>query len=460
MPAVRAGFPRTIASTAAVAFAGQLLTHALALLGTLIISRALGPSGRGELAVALAAATSFAAVCFISLEFANTYFFAQKQLDLRAIARVATTAALLLAPAALLLQFVFFVGARDTVFAGVGTVAVLVAALTVPFSMHLNWLMGLFQLGSRLVRSQAAMAAGAAAQFIGAVVLALIGQLTVVTALLLYALKVAVAWLLHLVWGASFLTLRPSRDRSVVARVMTYGLRLHPAFLLWFLLLRVDILLVNAVLGTRAAGLYSITVVVAEVILILSTPLAAAVLPSQAAGDIGHSAALTFKAVRITCLLAAALSVIFAGTMWFLIPLVFGSEFAPAYDALLALLPGIVCMAAYRPLYNWLLRDGRAGRMTAITATAFAANVILNLLLLPLFGIVGAGIASFIAYAALAAALIAWGLRLGGLGVREALLPRREDVESFRRQARLALPLVRRMTLARQKTPAPPDAPG
>jgi len=418
-----------------VAFGGQLVIHGLALLGTLVVSRALGPTGRGEFAVALAAATSFAAVSFISLEFANTYFLAQKRLGLRTIARVATTAALLIAPAALLLQLGFFLGTRDTVFSGVGAVAVLVAALTVPVSVHLNWLIGLFQLGDRLVHSQAAMVAGAAAQFVGIVGLALVGRLTVVTALLLYALKVVVVWVLHLLWGSRFLSLRPSRDRSAVRRVMAYGLRLHPAFLLWFLLLRVDILLVNTVLGTRAAGLYSITVVVGEVILILATPVAAAVLPAQAAGDIGQSTALTFKAVRINCSLAAASALLFAATMWLLIPLVFGSGFAPAYGALLTLLPGIVCMAAYRPLYNWLLRDGRAGRMAAITGTAFAANVMLNLLLLPVVGIVGAGIASSVAYAGLAAALVAWGLRLSSLGVREALLPRREDLESFRRLA-------------------------
>lgn len=455
---MRAVPPKTIASTAAVAFGGQLLMHLLALTGTLIVSRALGPSGRGEFAVALAAASSSLAVCLIGLEFAITYFFAQKLYGLRAIARVATAAALLMAPVALLLQVGFFLSTRETVFAGIGTAAVLVAASSVPIGIHLNWLMGLFQLGNRLVRSQAGMLAGAAAQLSGVLVLALLGELTVVTALLMYALNVTVAWLLHVVWGTSFLTLKPSRDRVAVRRVVAYGLRLHPGFLFWYLLLRADILLVNALLGTHEAGLYSIAVIVAEVILILSTPVAAAVLPAQAQGEVSESATLTFKAVRCNCTLAAALALLFAGSMWLMIPLVFGPPFAPAYEALLVLLPGIVFMAAYRPLYNWLLRQDRPGRMVAIAASSFSVNVLLNVLLLPPLGIVGAGVASSIAYGALAGGLIAWGLRVGHLSAREALLLRREDVETFRRQGSLALALVRRMTGRPPKMPSPPGA--
>ena len=448
---MRARPPQNIASTAVIALGGQILINVLALLGTLMVTRALGPSGRGEVAVALAASSSFAAICLISLEFANTYFFAQQGFDLRAIARVASVAAMLMAPVAILLQVGFFLLSGDTVFADVGATAVMIAACSVPFAVHLNWLIGIFALGGRLARSQAALVAGAGAQVAGVLALVLLGGLTVATALLLYVLNIVAAWLLHLIWSRSFLNLRPSRDRSALRRIVTYGLRLHPAFLFWFLLLRIDILLVNAVLGTREAGLYSIAVVVAEVIVIFSTPLAAAVLPAQASGDLKQSAALTFKAVRFNCLLAAALAALFAGTMWFVLPLVFGSEFGPAYFPLLALLPGMICLAAYRPLYNWLLRDGRADRLAAIAGASFAANVSLNLLLLPVLGITGAGVASSIAYAGLAAGLIAWGLRLGDLTVRQALLIRGEDVQTLIRQSGQGLALTRRLLLHRRR---------
>ncbi len=143
---------QAVAHSAAMAFGGQLLRSTFAMLGTLLVSRALGPEGRGQVAVASAAALSFGALCLLSLESSNTYFLAQRRFSLSVIARASSTAALLVAPVALLLQAVFFVATRHSVFSGVETAAVLIAAATVPFTVHLNWLINLFQLGSRLIR--------------------------------------------------------------------------------------------------------------------------------------------------------------------------------------------------------------------------------------------------------------------------------------------------------------------
>lgn len=429
---------QTVAHSAAMAFGGQLLRSTFAMLGTLLVSRALGPEGRGQVAVASAAALSFGALCLLSLESSNTFFLAQRRFSLSVIARASSTAALLVAPVALLLQAVFFVATRHSVFSGVGTAAVLIAAATVPFTVHLNWLINLFQLGSRLIRSQVALAAGATAQFIGIVAFTALGHMTVVVALVLYAANVVGAWLLHVVWGRSFLTIRPLRERAPVAEIVGYGLRLHPSFLFWFLLLRVDVLLVNLLLSTYEAGLYSIAALVAEIILLLSTPIAAAVLPIQSAQGVREAAGVTFKAVRFNCLLAVVFSLGFAASMWLIIPVVFGADFGSAYRPMLALLPGVIAMTAYQPLYAWLVRQRRARRLTAMTGLAFSANVVLNVVLLPTAGLVGAAVASSLCYAALAAALVAWGLRVGGLSAREALTPGPEDIRTLRRHGRRA----------------------
>jgi len=430
------GRKQSIASGAIVAFLGQLSSYTLAFTGTLLVSRALGPQGRGQMAVAITAATSFFAVSHLSVDLSATYMFARRRLELGTISRVMATLALIVAPIALLLQAGFFLGARDTVFEGVDPAAVLIAALTVPFAIHLVWLMVLFQLSERLLRSQIASVIAAALQLAGVGILAVTGRLTVVTALLLYAGNTVSAWLLHVIWGRRWLSLVPARDVSAIQRVVGYAIRLHPGYLFWFLLLRSDILLVNALLGTRQAGLYSIAVLVAEMILLLSAPIAVAVLPVQSLQDDAAAAALTFKAVRFNVFLAALLAGGFAVAMPLVIPLVFGPSFAPAYGAMLALLPGVVAMAGYRPLYNWLLREGRAATSTAICASAFLVNIALNVVLLPWLGIVGAGVASSLAYAGLTIGFLVWGLRVSGLTLRAALRPTLEDVESIRRLVR------------------------
>jgi O-antigen/teichoic acid export membrane protein len=64
--------------------------------------------------------------------------------------------------------------------------------------------------------------------------------------------------------------------------------------------------------------------------------------------------------------------------------------------------------------------------------TAFALNCAINVALIPALGINGASIASSVAYLALAAVLIAWVLRTGRLGARDALLPTSADVATVR----------------------------
>lgn len=431
------GTKQSIASGALASFLGQLATYGFALTGTLLVARALGPEGRGEMAVAITAATSFFAVSHLSIDLSATYFFARRLLSLDMIGRVMATVALVMAPVALLLQLGFFLATRDSVFAGVDSTAVLIAAATVPVTIHLVWLIALFQLGERLVRSQAASVTSAALQLTGVGILAVTNRLTLTTAMLLYAGNATCTWLLHVLWGRSFLSLKPTRNFSAVRAMAGYALRLHPGYLFWFLLLRADILLVNALLGTREAGLYSIAVIVAEMILLLSAPIAVAVLPVQSLHEGAAAASLTFKAVRFNLLLAACLALGFAVTMPFLIPLVFGPSFGSSYGAMLALLPGVVAMAGYRPLYNWLLKQGRPGRATAICAAAFGANLVLNLVLLPSLGTVGAGVASSLAYTGLTVTFLAWGLRVAGATLGEALRPRREDLDSIRRFARV-----------------------
>jgi O-antigen/teichoic acid export membrane protein len=430
---------QTIASGASAAFVGQLLSYGLALLGTLVVSRALGPAGRGEMAVAITAAGSFFAITHLSVDLSATYFFARRLLALRTIARVMSSLALLAGPVALLLQLAFFLAARDSVFGGIATAPILLAAATVPISIHLAWMLVLFQLGEHLSWSQTALVTSAALQLAGVITLALLGDLTVGTAVGVYAVQIGCSWVLHLIAGRSFLSLAPSRDRPVIREVARYALRLHPGYLFWFLLLRVDVLFVNGVLGTREAGLYAVAVIIAEVVLLLANPITAAVLPVQSMQETPAAAALTFKAVRLNLLLATALSLSLAATMWILIPLVFGASFTPAYTAVLSLLPGVVAMAGYRPLYNLLLRQDRAQRLTALSGAAFATNIVLNLMLLHPLGIVGAGVASSLSYIALTGCFVAWGLSAGKLTLRQALLPRRGDLESIRRQARLLL---------------------
>jgi O-antigen/teichoic acid export membrane protein len=87
----------------------------------------------------------------------------------------------------------------------------------------------------------------------------------------------------------------------------------------------------------------------------------------------------------------------------------------------------VVALATMRPVGASLIRLDRPLVITSASLVAVGCNVGLNLALIPRFGIVGAGIASSVAYGLLVSFYVTWLSRAVGLSARE-LLPRVADV--------------------------------
>lgn len=425
----RSGLAATASATGVV----QIATYVLVLGVSVVIARALGPTGRGQYYLPVTAAASAIVLVHFGLEAANTFFVAERRFTLAQVAAAST----FLAPISGLIGAagltILYVLTRHSLLKGVSWQAFVFAPALVPLQVHLLWATNIFTLGGRVVRAQIALLIGAAGQLLLLVAIVLVAHLTVLSALATYAVFIAVPWLLLVWWSRPFAPLRPALDRELLRRLVGFGLKLQLGQIFFYLLFRADILLINLLLGPRDVGVYSLTVIFAEAVMLLTLPLVLATLPVQAAMSIQEAGVLSFKAARFNGVLALILSAALAATMWLIIPVVYGNGFETAYAALVALLPGIVAVSMARPLGNWLVRQNRPLILTAFGAAAFAVNVGLNLLLLPTIGIVGASVASSCAYTGLTAAMIVWGLRSSGLGAREAILPTRDDLGSAQR---------------------------
>ena len=424
---------RGVVAGAMTIFGAQVAGYAMGIVASVIIARALGPEGRGLYYIPVAAAVACVGLGHLSIEVSNTYFFAQGRYSLQRLARNTSTVLLVMGPIVVLAMVAFFAATRNSVFHGVSTANYLLVVFTVPFTLQTTWIGSIFLLGRRVAQWQLALLAGAALQAAGAVILFAAHDLDVHTVLVLYAASVMLPWALLVFWARSFAPPRPTLDMPMAREVVGFGLRLHVGFIFWFLLLRVDIFLVAAILGTKAVGLYSLAVLFGELVWLLTNPLVAAALPFQSSMTVQEASPLTFKVVRFNVAVALVLAAAFAAALPLVIPLLYGKSFSPAYPAILALLPGIVAMAGARPLFNWLIRHGRPGVLGAISVGAFLVNLALNLLLLRPLGIVAAGVASSVAYIGLTAAFLIWGTRLAGLSARAALIPQRGDIETLQR---------------------------
>ena len=305
--------PQTLGGNASVALAAQLAIFAIGMVISVFVAHALGPSGRGRYYVPVTAVMTCFAVVHLSLEMATTYFHAERLIDLRRLGRVAATVALIAGPMGIGLILGTFALTRTSIFEGVHANDVVLASLALPFLLHGTWMVNLMILGGQLRRAQLALLIAAVWQAVLIGVLALAGHLGVREVLLAYVGNAFASWALLLVWSTGIAPALPTRDGALLGAGRTprhpdpsRPHRLLPAAALRHLSHQRE-------LGTREVGLYSLAVLVAQLVWTVAQPLATAALPLQTTTDVAEAGRVTLRPTRLCLLVAGSLSVLGRG---------------------------------------------------------------------------------------------------------------------------------------------------
>lgn len=164
---------------------------------------------------------------------------------------------------------------------------------------------------------------------------------------------------------------------------------------------RFDIWVVGSHAGTGELGLYAVAVGLGQLFFYIPDPFSRVVQPYLYEG-LTEATIAKFKFIsRVNFSVVALLSLTLGLTAFWVIPLLYGKEFLASAPALYFLLPGIVFMSSSKLLTPLVLQGGLIRFYLYATSTAAVATIILDLLLVPLLGIIGASIASTLAYAIL-----------------------------------------------------------
>lgn len=393
------------------------LGNAVGLAASTLISRQLGPVGRGLYAYPVALLGLMVTFGHIGLEFAQIHLASQGH-ELRRMWANAAVASLILG---------------SLCWAGLGTVILIFPSMTgglplwwialpaglVPIQLMSLYWAGLLAIDGRLVVAAHASWIGAAVQAIAVGVLYSRHELTPFRVLLLLWLVCGTTWLLLLLAcrRAGLVSLRP--DRDLFWQAVAFGVKAYGAQVIFFLVLRLDQVLVRAYAGYSQLGLYTLATTWAEMLWLMTDPLAVALVPQQVWASSGDGHRLSFAVARRSLWIL----IITAGCAWLLAPLairiLYGSAFVGAASAVRLLLPGVVALGATRSLRTMLLKEGRAVVLTVLGLGVLGINIALNLILLPRIGIRGASIASTICYAALGLSYVVLARRQARLRVRD-----------------------------------------
>ncbi|MBA1195136.1 oligosaccharide flippase family protein [Pseudomonas entomophila] len=250
-------------------------------------------------------------------------------------------------------------------------------------------------------------------------------------ALISWLMGLAVVLALGLWWLSRSHSLRLRWDRAGQRELLTYSARSHPDVIFQQIILRSDYLFIGALIGSTAVGHYAMASAAAELLLIVpeavTTPLMKRLLQQDES-----MRKLTPIALRLTgtVMLGACLSMALIGK-WLIVTL-FGAEFEPAYPALLALLPGMFAMCYTSILRLDLLGKDKPGTVSLIMGTAAVLNLLLNVILIPAYGILGAAIATSACYLLVTGWMLLVYCRLGQVPVWQTLFVLPSDYAPLR----------------------------
>jgi len=418
----------TVAKDTVQSFLLKVALYGVAFAGSILISRALGPEGRGIYYLPVVAAATITSMAKLGIEQANVFLFGTGRIapgrlsgqnGLVALVMGALSVLVLLrAPAVL-----------PSLFSDTPVVLLALAALAIPFSLHSQSTAGLMtMLGQVTWQFWAALIAGIV-QVAVIVGLYLAGVITPQAVLATSLLSIALTWFLVIarfrVAGNSWLRWDP----GLLATTMRQSLPLHMGMIFFFFHLRADTFLVKLISGTTALGLYSVSVMLAETMYLAMDSLAVALLPRQVGNSVGEAANHSLRAGRMIVLIGGGVALLWVILGWPVIRYLFGADFLPAYLPLVLLLPGLLALGVQRVCGPPVLRQGRPGRMAAIYGVGLIVNLALNLWLIPLWGIAGAALSSTISYSLGAFLFLAWTAVIARAPLSQGIIPGRADVD-------------------------------
>jgi O-antigen/teichoic acid export membrane protein len=209
---------------------------------------------------------------------------------------------------------------------------------------------------------------------------------------------------------------------------LRFGLASHLGTIFYLLGWRLDIVLCNVYLDTRAVGFYSVAVLIGEVLWFIPHTLAVVLLPEVSQLPNERSERLTSQLCRLTLFSSALGAVMLVAVAPLLVHVIFGSDFSPAVSPLWVLLPGIVFDGCSRILTSFFVGRGLPMTSTRAAALVFFSNLLINLWLIPRLGIMGAALATTISYT-LGAGYLFWSYhRLTGVSYLHMLVAQRNDL--------------------------------
>jgi len=407
-------------------FSARIILLFLSLLIGVVVARTLGPSGKGLLAVIATIGTVVLQLGNLGIGTFNIYAISNKSVEKKNIIGNSFWLGLIigiicfLIIAIIALNFPIF-------FRNIPRSYLLIYLLSLPFVFLNNFFSSILIGEQKFKKLNIFIIIGQAVNLVGVVLLLLVFKLNVFYVLVWYTLVNIINALLPM--GFVLLTegFHFHFNLKVLKKSLNYGLKICVAGIFAFLILRVDLYMVNFFKGMAEAGLYSLASTFGNIFFILPLSIVTVIFPKINAEDKSKKESIA-KYSRISLLLVFLMAI---GTLLFIklvIGLLYGQAFLPSVQPIVLLLPGLIAFSVATVLGQYFMSIGYPLKITISWFLVAVLNIILNFIYIPQYGIIAAALSSTVSY------ILALGFHYyffnkeTGLGFYDIFVPRKAEI--------------------------------
>lgn len=386
------GYKKNIASN----FITQIITSALAFVVSIIVSRVLGPEGKGVAAYFLLFFTTIGQYGHFGITYATPYFSKKTEYDGEEVFNnnFSYTITMCIITSLIILLGRYF----KLIFTEYNYFMIFLGIFTLTFTMIMEFLSTFYIANERIIEVNRINLESNLLKLFAIFILWITSTLNIYTYLLILAFPLifnTISLIRNLKVNFNF-----ALNKILLKKEFKFGLTIYLATLFIFMNYKIDQFFIKFMLGEGQLGVYSVAVSLAELLFLIPGSVAGAILGrlyNMSNDSPEERRRLTSGTIKVTFYVTFILMV--AGIICTsLIPLIYGEAYSGAILPTIILFLGILFASIGKISASYFQSSGEPKIHLYITFLVFLVNIILNSALIPLVGIAGAAIASSVSY--------------------------------------------------------------
>lgn len=178
--------------------------------------------------------------------------------------------------------------------------------------------------------------------------------------------------------------------------ILKFGIFPMLVLLMTTLNYRVDVIMLKQFVTSAEVGIYSVGVMLAERVWMIPDALKEVMISNLAKGKGTDEVSFVIRICNTACIIVV-LGIIALGQPF--INLFFGMEYSAAYSVTVVILIGVIFMIYYKMIAAYNIVQGKQKENFFYLVVSVIGNVVANAILIPIYGNIGAAIASIFSYA-------------------------------------------------------------